>query len=316
LRAELPDLTRGDRTEPVTRTHLMELDALSAAIGRFAQDVRARERTSEQERTAITHLLEAGTEGLLEVNEALRIVYVNLAARVLLGFPADARGQPITALVRQAELRDLIVRAVSGETPEAREVSLDERHLVVSCRPAPSGSGAVVTILDFTDIRFDTPTTLPINVINTQGTAYHIETLMLMPDANTASSELQIVNCRHNGVAAVVGPANGCPQSSTVFYNSSGVNDTMVVNIQCAPANRVGAVAGRGAHRGSGTGLEAVDRRAIGEHRQGQRRAEHEAGHDTQQLNSKRYRPRKNAHEAYSGLLAGERDYSSAIPAC
>jgi two-component system, OmpR family, phosphate regulon sensor histidine kinase PhoR len=153
LRAELPDLARGDRTEPLTRTQLEELDALVAAIGRYTQDVRARERTSEQERAAITHLLEAGTEGLLEVNEALRIVYVNAAARVLLGLPGDARGQPITALVRQAELRDLIVRAVAGETPEARELSLDERHLVVSCHPVPSGSGAVVTILDYTDIR-------------------------------------------------------------------------------------------------------------------------------------------------------------------
>jgi signal transduction histidine kinase len=153
LRAELPDLARGDRTEPLTRTQLTELDALASAIGRYAQDVRARERTAEQERAAITHLLEAGTEGLLEVNEGLRIVFVNSAARVLLGLPADARGQPITALLRQAELRDLIVRAVGGETPEARELTLEDRHLVVNCRPAPAGSGAVVTILDYTDVR-------------------------------------------------------------------------------------------------------------------------------------------------------------------
>jgi signal transduction histidine kinase len=153
LRAELPDLARGDRTDTLTRTRLTELDALAAAIGRYTQDVRARERASEQERAAITHLLEAGTEGLLEVNEALRIVYLNPAARLLLGLPADARGQSITALVRQAELRDLIVRAVAGETPELRELSMDERHLVVSCAPVPSGSGAVVAILDFTDIR-------------------------------------------------------------------------------------------------------------------------------------------------------------------
>ena len=60
LRAELPDLARGDRTEPLTRTQLTELDALASAIGRYAHDVRARERIAEQERAAITHLLEAG----------------------------------------------------------------------------------------------------------------------------------------------------------------------------------------------------------------------------------------------------------------
>src|SRR5262245_5568117 len=153
LRAELTDLARGDRSVALTRTRIAELDALASAVGRFTQDVRARERSAELERSTITELLEAGTEGLLQVNNASRIVYVNTAARELLSLPVDAKGQPVTTLLRQAELRELIARAVAGETPEPTELTLDDRQLVVTCEPLPSGHGAVAAVLDFTDIR-------------------------------------------------------------------------------------------------------------------------------------------------------------------
>src|SRR5262245_50305050 len=153
LRSELPDLARGDVSEPQLRSRLAEVDALSSAIGRLTQDVHARERAAVLERSSISDLLEAGSEGLLQVNEAVRIVYLNSAARKLLSLPADARGQAVSTLLRQADLRDLIVRAVAGETVEPRELTLEDRHLMVTCQPIPGSRGAVVVVLDFTDIR-------------------------------------------------------------------------------------------------------------------------------------------------------------------
>ena len=153
LRTELPDLARGDLSEPQIRSRLAEVDALSSAIGRLTQDVRSRERATELERLTISGVLDAGSEGLLQVSESARIVYLNSAARQLLGLPADARGQSINTLLRQAELRDLISRAVAGGNVEPRELSLEDRQLIVTCKPLPGGFGAVVAILDYTDIR-------------------------------------------------------------------------------------------------------------------------------------------------------------------
>ncbi|HTL33738.1 MAG TPA: choice-of-anchor D domain-containing protein, partial [Kofleriaceae bacterium] len=127
----------------------------------------------------------------------------------------------------------------TNNTPSVTNLDLNGDGLTTGYDTTPSNPYP----LDFTDIRFDTPTTMPVDVVNTAGTAYHIETLTLTPDANTMTGELQIVNCTHNGVAAVA-TANGCPTSSTVFFNSTGVSDTMVVNVRCAPANRVGAIGG------------------------------------------------------------------------
>ncbi|HSL70035.1 MAG TPA: histidine kinase dimerization/phospho-acceptor domain-containing protein, partial [Longimicrobiales bacterium] len=153
LRAEFVDLARGDRTEPLTRSRFTELDALSVATGRLVQDMRARFELAERRTQAIGELVESGTEGLLHISAAKRIVYANRAARDLMGLPADCEGQSVTALIRQAELRELIGRAVSGETPPPTELALDDRQLVVHCHPLANGRGAAAAILDLTDVR-------------------------------------------------------------------------------------------------------------------------------------------------------------------
>lgn len=153
LRAELSDLLRGDRAETTTRSRIAEIDRLGQALTSLIRDATGQQRLLEQERDELINLLESGTEGLLQVNAQGRIVHVNGAARELLGLPPHAHGESITTLVRQADLRDLIVSTVAGETPAPRELDLDDRQLLVIGRVLPNAGGAVVAILDLTEVR-------------------------------------------------------------------------------------------------------------------------------------------------------------------
>jgi signal transduction histidine kinase len=106
-----------------------------------------------QERDQLSALLSSGTEGLLQINRAGRMVYLNAAAFTLLNLPVDARGQPIVTMVRNADLRDLLLSAASGTAHEPTELTVDDRQLFVICRPLPDDAGAVAAIIDLTEVR-------------------------------------------------------------------------------------------------------------------------------------------------------------------
>lgn len=151
MRQSLPALIRGDSIE-APQSVWQEQHLLYIAISNALTDLRARLLRSETERSELAQLLDAGTEGRIQVNPGGRIVYTNAAARALLGLPGNPHGQPIAALVRQAELRELITRTLHGESHEPRELGIDERQLAIACAPIDEG-GAVITILDLTEVR-------------------------------------------------------------------------------------------------------------------------------------------------------------------
>ncbi|HUS29675.1 MAG TPA: choice-of-anchor D domain-containing protein [Kofleriaceae bacterium] len=126
----------------------------------------------------------------------------------------------------------------SGNVPTSTTLSLNGDGLTTGYDTSPSNPYPV----DWGDIRFDTPTNTTLNIVNTAGTAYNIMSLSITPDMNTASSEIAIIQCRHNGVAAAA-TTNGCP-AGTTYAPSSGANDTTVVTVQCKPNNRIGMVGG------------------------------------------------------------------------
>ena len=80
-------------------------------------------------------------------------MYVNASAVNLLRLPADARGQPIDTMVRNPDLRALLLGAAAGTPQEPAELSVDERQLFVMCRPLPDDAGAVAAIIDLTEVR-------------------------------------------------------------------------------------------------------------------------------------------------------------------
>jgi two-component system, OmpR family, phosphate regulon sensor histidine kinase PhoR len=149
------------------------LVALAAGIAEFFSQRRAAERLSQQhrqlqnqnddlrtlneqlqlERDQLSALLGSGSEGLLQISRAGRIVHVNAAATMLLGLPADIRGQPVSTLIRHAELRQMLVHAAAGQPQDPIELTFDDRHLFAICRQLTDDEGAVAAIIDLTEVR-------------------------------------------------------------------------------------------------------------------------------------------------------------------
>jgi two-component system phosphate regulon sensor histidine kinase PhoR len=145
-------LAGGDFTGRAQRNALVtELDELGAAFNRLTDELKARLSELSRERDEMQALIDAMAEGVVALTEDARILRTNRAARALLALPHSAWFAPVGALVRHADLRDLLEDAVVKPF-RAREVNLGDRHLIVSARLLDQG-GSVVTFLDVTEMR-------------------------------------------------------------------------------------------------------------------------------------------------------------------
>jgi two-component system phosphate regulon sensor histidine kinase PhoR len=142
----------GDFSRRVPRGHrISEMEELAAAFNRLAEELQARLSELGQERDEMQALVDCIAEGVIALTEDARILRVNPAAAALLHLPQGVLFAPVGAVVRHPELRDLLEEAVIRPF-RAREISLGERHLLVSSRLLDN-RGAVVTFLDVSEAR-------------------------------------------------------------------------------------------------------------------------------------------------------------------
>ena len=164
LRADVLRLAREPAPPPSsTPQTFRDLEPIAAAAARVAGELAQRAEHTARERDDLALLLDAVTDGILQLGTGGRIVRVNPAARRLLGLPAGAEGQPISALVRHVELREALTHALAGGMGEPTEVTLDGRRVLVIARsiPAPREGaaaaegprGAVAVFVDLTEVR-------------------------------------------------------------------------------------------------------------------------------------------------------------------
>lgn len=155
LRGSVLARARGDAAALPTR--LTELAAVDQAVERLALRISANEANAERGGAEVATLLDAISEAILQVDGDGRIVRANPEARKLLRLDRGTIGQPVTTRLRHADLRMLLGQAIRGEAVDSREVTLDDRRLLVSARPLPaavgSRPGAVVAFVDLTEIR-------------------------------------------------------------------------------------------------------------------------------------------------------------------
>lgn len=157
VRADALRRARGGR-DPFSRPAIAELHRLAGTIERMATEMEARADSLDRERDELSLLVQSVSEGILLVGPDQRVMHANPAARLLLGLPDDCRGQPLAALVRHGELRQIVESAAEGESAAA-EVDLDDRLLLVVPRPVPAAGGdeegisVVVVLIDLTQIR-------------------------------------------------------------------------------------------------------------------------------------------------------------------
>jgi outer membrane protein OmpA-like peptidoglycan-associated protein len=89
--------------------------------------------------------------------------------------------------------------------------------------------------LDLGNVRFDQTGTAQLQLINTAGTSVTYKNLAIMP-GTAQTGEFSVVGCYHNTVS--VANAVPCP-NGTAAYASTGLNDKVIVVVQCDPNNRV-----------------------------------------------------------------------------
>jgi two-component system, OmpR family, phosphate regulon sensor histidine kinase PhoR len=133
------------------RRQSREVALLADAVQRAEARALAREAELLRGSLELAAVLDAVTEGILQLDAGGRMVRANPSARALLGMGGGGIGQPITMHVKSAELR----RLLGGAASEARsaEVAVGERRLLVSSRPLPGEGGAVVAFVDLTEVR-------------------------------------------------------------------------------------------------------------------------------------------------------------------
>jgi two-component system, OmpR family, phosphate regulon sensor histidine kinase PhoR len=133
-----------------------EVDALAAAFTRLIEEHDRAITLLRQERDDLAFLIDSVGEGILQIDEDGRFVRVNRMAREMIALPDSVARQPVSTLVRNAELRGMLHAARSGETPEPLELNLDGRRILVVGRPLRDETGrlgAVIVLVDLTDLR-------------------------------------------------------------------------------------------------------------------------------------------------------------------
>ncbi len=142
-----------DAREPLRPgTPVAEVQDIVRGIQRAGDELRERHGRELRERSELAALVDAVSEGIIHLDGEARVVRANRAGRRLLGLPATPEGRPVGALVRNTELRRLMVQAGTGRRFEAVEVVVDDRRILASMAPLPAG-GAVATLVDLTDLR-------------------------------------------------------------------------------------------------------------------------------------------------------------------
>ncbi|HEX6134374.1 MAG TPA: ATP-binding protein [Longimicrobiales bacterium] len=157
LREFVLSRARGDVQAPRPELAVRELSELVSAAERLTARVSTREADAAREGADVSVLLDAITDGIVQVDRSGRIVRANPAARTLLGLSARAVGEPVRTQIRHAQLRRLLERAVSGGVLPTTELAMEDRRLMVSARPLQyadgRSGGAVVAFVDLTEIR-------------------------------------------------------------------------------------------------------------------------------------------------------------------
>jgi signal transduction histidine kinase len=156
LRMEIIARARGGSSgERMPRSRIAEVHALSSAVEFLVGEFAERTAVLGRDRDELALLVNAVSEGILQIDGDGRVVRANPAATALLGLPRHPRGQAIATLVRHFELRHLLEVAARGEAIPASEITLDEQRLLVVSRPFEEGGvrGTVVALVDLTELR-------------------------------------------------------------------------------------------------------------------------------------------------------------------
>ena len=157
LRSEVARLARL-RSSPVDVQNIAELHELRAAITATTDELHTRADAVDLVNRRLRAVVESMTEGVIQLTGDARFLHANAAARALLHLPEQLEQQSVSSVIRHRELRSVLQAAVEGTTVQPTEITIDDRHLLISPRRLqfPGGGaipGAVVGVVDLTQLR-------------------------------------------------------------------------------------------------------------------------------------------------------------------
>lgn len=151
LRDDARAIAGGDLSRRPTLAAPGEVGELATAFHRLADELGTRLVALEADDALLRALTESLNEGVVAIDEQLRVVHMNENARRLLGarstvpFPADE-------LPRERTLREAVAAARRGLSSDGLEIQLGDRTIALTVRPLAKG-GAVLALFDLTTIR-------------------------------------------------------------------------------------------------------------------------------------------------------------------
>ncbi len=151
LRDVAQSLAAGDLSRRPALSAPGEVGDLARAVHRLAEQLGARLATLEAEESLLTELFDSLTEGAIAVDSGRQVMRINDVGRVLAGVEGEVPFS-VERLPDDANLRDALQRALSGQIVEPREIVLNERAISLVARPLTDG-GAVLAMYDLTPIR-------------------------------------------------------------------------------------------------------------------------------------------------------------------
>ena len=154
-------LAQGNETERLPKSDVQELARLSESLNQLAQELEERDHTIGRQGHELEAVLASMIEGVLAVDCDERVISINrAAARLIGGTVSDMRGRSLQEVVRNAELRRLSARAITGGQSVEDDLVLrgeQDRVLQVCATPLRDvqgrSMGALLVLHDVTHFR-------------------------------------------------------------------------------------------------------------------------------------------------------------------
>jgi len=162
--ARMTDVARrmagGDLAARLRPSGRDEIAELGRALDLMATNLAATMTALRGERDLLGLILQSMREGVLVLDDEMRMLLVNPALRATLGIPADAEGRAAVELIRNAELPGILGRAQAANGPVSGEIETTgprPRRLLVHAAPLPvvngKQQGLLAVFVDVTETR-------------------------------------------------------------------------------------------------------------------------------------------------------------------
>jgi two-component system phosphate regulon sensor histidine kinase PhoR len=129
-----------------------EIRQLVHAFRAMQEELTARVAALTSGREETSAILESMVESVAAVDAQGDVQVCNTALRSLLRYGPDTPLPNLREIFRSVEAREVLDQALDGRVVLGREVVLDERTVLATARPLPTG-GAVICLHDVTDLR-------------------------------------------------------------------------------------------------------------------------------------------------------------------